>query len=159
MSRLLHYSAEPLGPLRRIEQRAGTAFPHDKPRGLWVSVEGPDDWREWCEAEGFGLDRLAHAHEVTLRPGARVLWLRGASDIDGFTARYGAPYGIGHGFHMTGIRWADVAADHQGIVIAPYCWERRLHHGADWYYGWDCASGCIWDPEAIEAVALLEKAA
>jgi hypothetical protein len=22
-----------------------------------------------------------------------------------------------------------------------------------WYYGWDCASGCIWDSAAVERVA------
>ena len=43
-SRLLHYSYLPIEQLRSVEQ----VTPNDgmKPRGLWVSVEGPDDW-EW----------------------------------------------------------------------------------------------------------------
>lgn len=48
--------------------------------------------------------------------------------------------------------WAAIGKLYDGIIIAPYLWERRLNGGAMWYYGWDCASGCIWNPRAISEV-------
>ena len=52
--------------------------------------------------------------------------------------------------------WPGVAAEGwAGIEIAPYIWARRLDGPARWYYGWDAASGCIWDPTAA-AVELTE---
>ncbi|QBI98814.1 hypothetical protein SEA_BOBBY_184 [Mycobacterium phage Bobby] len=48
------------------------------------------------------------------------------------------------------IDWGKVAADYGGIIIAPYQWSRRMD--PHWYYTWDCASGCIWNLEAIESL-------
>ena len=53
------------------------------------------------------------------------------------------------------IDWRLVAEEWQGIVIAPYLWERRFDSDARWYYSWDCASGCIWDHRAIAAIELI----
>jgi hypothetical protein len=33
-----------------------------------------------------------------------------------------------------------------------------LRMGLMWYYGWDCASGCIWDTSVIERVTLEPRA-
>ena len=46
------------------------------------------------------------------------------------------------------IDWTAVGKNHDAIVIAPYIWERRLD-GPMWYYGWDCASGCVWNATAV----------
>lgn len=29
-------------------------------------------------------------------------------------------------------------------------WNLRFHEDFLWYYGWDCASGCFWDPSILE---------
>ena len=85
---------------------------------------------------------------MVLSKEANLLWLSSAADIDSFTAEYGwAPEYIN--VSRIFVRWSRVAAAYQGMVIAPYIWERRLDHGASWYYAWDCASGCIWDARAI----------
>lgn len=39
---------------------------------------------------------------------------------------------------------------------APYQWRRRNERGFSWYYGWDCASGCIWRASAIREIRLIE---
>lgn len=148
--RLIHYSNALVGEVRSVSQSAARSY-FDKPRGLWVSVEGEDGWREWCISERFGLERLTHPHEVVLASNAKVLRLNGADEIDALTARYGcAP--MDYLPDVVGINWVRVAADYQGIIIAPYVWSRRLHEGSNWYYGWDCASGCIWDAAAVAAV-------
>lgn len=50
---------------------------------------------------------------------------------------------------MTG-RDPRVRQDYAGIEISPYQYECRFE--LTWYYGWDVASGCVWDKEAIRAV-------
>jgi len=54
------------------------------------------------------------------------------------------------------IDWEAVAKRYTGIEIEPYNWERR-NSGPNnnysmsmlWYYGWDCASGCVWELDAL----------
>lgn len=131
--------------------------PDTKPRGLWVSVgDGEDGWRAWCEAESFGLKRFQWVSEITFTDAANILWLSGADEIDRFHAEYvkGRDYERKPGWRWPprGIDWAGVAMKYDGIVIAPYVWERRHCETAGWYYSWDCASGCIWNPAILTIV-------
>ena len=48
------------------------------------------------------------------------------------------------------IRWEEVKTLWDGIIISPYNWKCRHSPSTEWYYGWDCASGCIWNVEAIK---------
>lgn len=156
MSKLIHYSHRRVKKVHSVPQHNR---PYFKPSGFWVSVEGNDDgWREWCQAESFGLERLSHEHEVILDDKANILYLKNAADIDEFHAKYKAPTFTSDKLRdRLYIDWARVAKDYQGIIIAPYCYERRLDSNAFWYYAWDCASGCIWDADAIKSVRLLPK--
>jgi hypothetical protein len=125
-----------------------------KPRGLWVSDDDcEENWREWCIGERFCLERLTHVHDVELVPDADVLILRSAFEIDAFTKEWRCDEGVLRDYAL---RWPDVQARYAGLIITPYIWARRLDGGADWYYGWDCASGCIWNPVAIASVTLRE---
>lgn len=117
--RLTHYADTPVGLIHSVEQVVPTFFsPHTKPEGFWVSVDGEDDWREWCLSEEFRLDRLTHVHDVVLAKDANILRLNGASDIDAFTQRFADR----KSYCEPCIRWHDVARDYQGIIIAPYVW-------------------------------------
>ncbi len=145
---LSHFTSRPgLTPHDVAQTKAGY-----KPAGLWVSVDGPDDWPAWCEREEFRDLTRQHEHRVTLASDARVLHLATVDDLRAFTRRFPDEY-----FGLLGfIDWAAVAAEYQGIVIAPYQWLARFELG--FYYGWDCASGCIWDPAAIASVELIREA-
>jgi len=124
-----------------------------KPRGLWVSDDTCEqNWRSWCEGESFGLDRLTHVHDVTIAASANILRLCCAYDIDDFTRVY-----RDGGETHAGINWLKVAAKYDGIIITPYIWSRRLDGDAFWYYGWDCASGCIWNSSAVAAINLRQQ--
>ena len=138
--RLLHYSAKPLqfDPARKYPDDD-----HWKPRGLWLSVEGEQDWREWCESESFG--DLTHASEAKLIANPNVLIIDTIGKLDDFNKQYG-----GDDDRTRSISWRPVKAAYDGIIIAPYRWERRLD--LMWYYGWDCASGVIWNLRAIASV-------
>lgn len=140
--KLLHYSATPFkfDPAHRYKNGE-----HYKPQGLWVSVEGDHDWRWWCEGENFQLKGLTHAAEVVLAPGANILVIDTVDKLDAFNLRFGN----GHPY-FADIKWDEVKALHDGLIIAPYQWRRRLD--LMWYYGWDCASGVIWNLSAVSNV-------
>lgn len=140
-----HHAATPITLLRHVEYKQCAGF---KPSGLWYSVDG--DWERWCKDEQFALHRLNALHSLEVDT-SRVLILSTIEDIDRFTETYqcnpcpNLKLMPGHS-----IDWIGVASRYSGIEIAPYQWERRLHLGTFWYYTWDCASGCIWDLNAIK---------
>jgi hypothetical protein len=164
--RLIHYSNEYITEVRSVEQAPlEKASRVDKPKGLWVSAEGDDDWPSWCRSEDFRLAGLSHPTQVILRPSARILRINGAEDLLKFHEAYSTvppwakkitpemldnlPYKNlpAPDFRGYAVRWLDLAQEYQGIIIAPYVWSQRLR--LSWYYGWDCASGCIWDSNAV----------
>ena len=147
--RLIHYSGEPLGELRVFCQRKDA-----KPRGLWFSCEGEDDWKRWCEAENFRSDRFSEASQIFIKEDANILLIDSVFGIDALTREFIAEPGEGAASFLSSyfIDWGKVSETYQGIIISPYQWSRRLEGGASWYYGWDCASGCVWDYAAIEKI-------
>jgi|SRR5882672_5015504 len=158
--RLIHYSAKPLTQASSRDQKRSPAEWDStfwKPRGLWVSVEGEDDWKQWCEAEQFSLNCFEHATQIILTPNANILRLTTPQELKTFSAQHSFnPYPEVSLHSLRGINWEDVAAQHQGIIIAPYHWSCRLNNDVFWYYGWDCASGCIWDASAIVSLIPIE---
>lgn len=143
---------------------------HPKPNGLWFDANG--GWKTWCEAEQFRLETIQYRHTVSILNGSRILRLRTAKEIDAFTRRYGRnrfsniqllqsgqeldAFTNGYGRNLfseiqqkfgTFILWEEVAEKHTGIIIIPY--SRARSQAYLWYYGWGCASGCVWDTSVI----------
>jgi hypothetical protein len=150
---LIHYSAVPLdfATLHDCHQEVPHHF--GKPHGLWFSVgDGDDGWRAWCEGEDFCVGSLVNCTEIILHDQANILRLSGVDDIDSFTEKYDCDMGAWAKGRKYAIDWHRVSEQYDGIIIAPYCYARRLDNGANWYYGWDCASGCIWKVAAIAEV-------
>lgn len=160
MTLLTHYTANPMcGDNLDLIQRTIDRGPlarddYFKPKGLWVSVDGPDDWKSWCEGEEFRLEQLKYAYRVTLRETARVLYIKTPEEIDEFTLKHG--FSLTASRYVHSIRWGDLKKDYDAIIIAPYQWSRRLSNHCFWYYPWDCASGCIWNMSIIETFELKE---
>jgi hypothetical protein len=163
--RLLHYTQTPLefDPDRTYTQPDPSDFA--KPVGLWVSVEGEDDWPSWCRAEDYCPERLACAQQVTLNPDADILHISSGVELEAFHDEWSVPGLLGHarGALSDGrpglpakafwaIDWPRLAEKYDGIIIAPYLYSHRLSTLTNWYYGWDAASGCIWNLAAIDAV-------
>jgi len=145
-----HYS---IGEVRHIDLRnKGQARDANcKPDGFWITPPNQDDnWEAWCVGEGWRCGHLTHVHEVEIDE-TTLLCLGSAESLDWFTAKYGN----GPRWN-TYIKWKEVALEYKGILITPYIWDRRLHDGSFWYYGWDCASGCVWDVSAIKDVRLID---
>lgn len=150
--KLVHYSDQVITvPRTRYSQRDVSMA---KPRGFWLSDDSDYGWRQWCEAEDFRTERLRYAHTVTLKQDANILYIQSDLELDNFTNKYGANGYLGM-FNITNmmcIDWFKVSKLYQGIIITPYLWQRRLDFGCGWYYGWDCASGCIRDTSCIETI-------
>lgn len=153
MTELMHYADQlvTLDRARTYQQHEPHSF--RKPQGFWVSVAGEDDWPSWCHSEEFCRDSLRCPHRVTLAPDSAILRLATPEALDDFARRYSVETEWERRYSRDRdnwpIDWANVVADYDGIIIAPYQWSRRYR---DWYYGWDCASGCVWNLDAIESV-------
>lgn len=158
----IHYSSSSATILMKtkIQQLADKDAFFMKPKGLWITPEYANyNWFEWSTSEEFRQGDLNFVHDVKFSSDARLLRLENAADIDAFTQTYG--FSIMDHFGLRsfsrrndGIYWDRVADQYQGILIPTYIWERRLMAGADWYYPWDCACGCIWDAAAVESITV-----
>lgn len=150
---LSHYSAKPwaLDPARTYVQ--STREP--KPRGLWLSVDGEQDWPTWCRSEDWGVASLAHRTALRLVGGHRVLTLDTPAALAHFTDVYGRPTTP----EFLYIDWPRVAASWDGLLIAPYQWSMRYDPHVPWYYGWDCASACVWNLGALEVLEPVDEGA
>lgn len=154
--KLYHYSnsvittvKEPSTPVRGHQSTKSPTLPY-KPRAFWVSVDDPDrdgyswGWADWCKAENFRLEDIKYRHRVVLSDPESLLWIASEAELLDFNEEYGQ--GQLDSFSSI-ILWTEVAEKYSGIIIAPYQWEQRLELA--WYYGWDCASGCIWDTSIV----------
>jgi hypothetical protein len=157
--KLVHYSDQIIDKLTPRDYCTIQFNVNAKPYGLWFSVEGEDienTWKDWCLANGFQLESLTYAHQITLKEDANILHLKTAEEIFEFTKSYpylrkqcDTPVGrkVTYSYELD---WSKVKTLYQGIIISPYQWDCRLHPHTTWYYGWDCSSGCLWDLNCIK---------
>ena len=139
-----------------VPQLVAMDYPHiarlaGKPNGLWYGIN--TSWHDWCETEmpDF-LGPYNHRIRVDY---SKILRIGCSAELVAFDQKYRAP-GT-NTYALEGIDWLRVREDYSGIEISPYQWEHRL--SMMWYYGWDVASGCVWDWNAILSVeeAPMEK--
>lgn len=123
-----------------------------KPRGLWFGFGNA--WIEWCRSE---MPQWVRQHTYEVEPnGANILMLKTEADFLAFNREYKADYYEEDGRRIEGMKillgidWPKLASEYAGIEIPVYLWKFRLHPEFMWFYGWDCASGCIWNVRDIE---------
>lgn len=161
--KLRHFSGTPVEKVVSKKQAQSGI----KPTGLWVSDEDDHGWFKWCKGERFRLEDLAYEYDVTLSDKANILYISNSSQLQAFQDRYidtrpeSVNYMLRHSPRpgeyspfVHELRWDLVAQDYDGIIITPYLWDERLGHKM-WYYGWDCASGCIWNAKAVKKIELV----
>jgi hypothetical protein len=111
-----------------------------KPKGLWYACGF--DWVEWCEGENFRLEGIKHKFVLDI-DFSDILVLDNNEKILDFSKKYGSD--TKHEYVM--INWKKVSEDYSGLEICPYSWGLRMK--LMWYYGWDVASGCIWNKDVV----------
>ncbi len=116
-----------------------------KPHGLWYAFGGA--WYDWCyDNEPEWVRKYAARLDVDE---SRILVVH---DIPAFSMKYAwRGHDVAHVLptHVPLIDWAAVASDGWlGVELPKYQWEHRFKF--TWFYAWDVASGCIWDPAALK---------
>ncbi len=150
ITNFVHFSDKPLVKDDLEHQRQ--AICEDKPVGLWISDESADiSWSAWCSDENFPLRKIAHKIELDLT--YPLLELSSYNSIVDFNNKYAAAFPWSQTGELRAINWYAVAQEYDGILITPYQWQAR--HEFFWYYGWDCASGCIWNPRLIKSIEVM----
>lgn len=133
----VHLSPTILRTLRASKQ---VPEPSSKPNGLWYScgnewIEFIRDQMRWRAQESY------YMYEIHVDLASMVV-IRDIHEFDAFQQRFGVPDEDGDMMP----NWAAVAREYGGVEICPYISARRM---VDWYYPWDVASGCVWDPAVI----------
>lgn len=140
---LSHFTAEPFALDREWQYDQQSRYGgYGKPRGLWLSDESDHGWKAWCTSEDWGVETLTHETRFTLAPSHNVLIIDTPEALIEFDQRYGDG-----DRYMRNIDWASIIEQYDGIIITPHQWELRLD--MLWYSAWDCASGCIWNLDAV----------
>lgn len=143
--KLVHYTSIDK-PLTKIEYRKQNLIIDIKPTGFWVSDDDEYGWRNWCHNECFRPENLELAYEITLVENHHVRIIKTSEEIKQWTRYYSRL-----NLHRFSLDWLAMRQEWDGLIITPYHWEIRLDPDHAWYYGWDCASGCIWNPAAIRS--------
>ena len=119
-----------------------------KPDGLWYSCG--DSWIEWIKLNLAGsLEKANYLYEVKL--GEEIIQISSDDEFDNFQSEFGFSSLDGGA-----INWKEIQEqEYNGIEICPHNRERREE--LDWYYKWDVASGCIWNPSGVSDIILLAE--
>ena len=127
-----------------------------KPKGLWYSHK--NEWVEWVRSEMPDWEK-EHLHLISLDY-TDIIRLKSHEDILKFSDIYAKPISTykdiinkENKLNYSTIDWYSVAKKYKGIEIIPYIYSAR--YDVMWYYGWDVASGCIWDSTAIKNIKRL----
>ena len=124
-----------------------------KPNGLWYCVGF--GWLDFTTSDFktfYTIGNRVHAFDISL-DGLNVLKITNYKDLVSFEKIYLVPDEQRY-MNKYSIDWAKVAENYDGIEIAPYIYEARHEH--PWYYGWDVASGCIWNTTNLKSKKLLQ---
>jgi hypothetical protein len=152
----VHMSKTPI-TLRNVSISQKTDM---KPKGLWYGFG--NEWIDWVRGNMPDLEGN-HVYHVIFPESKNVLKIKSVHEIMEFTKEYVAtnneinsylPGSSGYA-HAYGIKtgtmymdWEKVSKKYEGIEIYPYLYNAR--HELMWYYGWDVASGCVWNFSNIE---------
>lgn len=140
----LHYSRHPLVlPIDRLTHYGTSRRDFFKPIGFWYSAG--DAWLEWCKSEMPDWVGT-HVYEVDVSA-ANVLALTTPMAVKRFHEEYRVTTSPTGRFYN--IDWGRVAEKYDGVEIIPYHHSIRLDIELLWYYGWDVASGCVWNVDKI----------
>lgn len=116
-----------------------------KPIGLWYDID--NSWTEWCK--GNMPDWTYKNHFELEIDESKILIIDTKEKLLDFDKQYS----VSISKRVNGIcviDWVSVSNKYSGIEISPYRYDCRF--GLFWYYGWDVASGCIWNFDCIHSI-------
>lgn len=128
---------------------------------LWYQVG--DGWEQWAAGNSEGW--LHEVRTVLAVDPTRLLQIHTAQECGDFQKRYTArhlPQMQVLGSYLLGrsINWPAVMAEYDGLELTGFTYDWGIGWGAgthgtgsEWCYGWDCASGVVWN--AADSVRVL----
>lgn len=177
----IHMSGAKIPKLLPMEPPVGADDKPEVGRGFWYDLNG--EWIAWTGGNRFRFGRFYYAVEVDLsrvlcirdadqfdafeeeyktKPPIRrmmdgVVERLAGMELDEQERKFVDAFAIltsSDGLiNSHTIDWGRVAEKYGGIEIAPGLpWRFRTR--SKWYYTWDCASGVIWDVNAITGIEL-----
>lgn len=132
-------------PIYKIEKRQYIQKSDDKPNGFWYGFG--DKWIDWAEVAGPEY-KGKYVYEVDIKSSS-ILEIKNYPEIIEFTRKYRSRKQIIPGIIFS-IDWQKIELKYDGIEINPYIGQARNNEKTIWYYGWDVASGCIWNLDNID---------
>ncbi len=123
-----------------------------KPVGLWYSFGL--EWLDFIIDSGmdFYLDKKLHTFLIDTNE-LKILKISNIEEMGNFFNEFKENNDYSNLLslrNIAGIDWIKVSEIYDGIEIYPYLYEGRRKH--NWYYGWDVASGCIWNTEKLKHI-------
>jgi len=123
--------------------RNGLGFVCNKPPyGLWASaVDSEFGWREWCEGEGFKIESFNKSFEFELAENANILRVEHYSDIKDYASIVQVSI-----IPLYKIDYKRMMKDYDGLELINFGLNEV-------FYGWECESIIIWNPDVIIPIA------
>lgn len=155
--RKFHITNKKIESFEKVTQRENSV----KPVGIWYGIN--DAWMEWCAGEQQNWF-CPYIYEIKTKK-SKILTIENVAQFERFEDKYTMSCLSGiQGFpairNPTNLRlfdgqidWIKLSSEFSGLEIPNYLWEKRLN--SMWYYGWDCASGCVWDEDGIKEISLI----
>lgn len=145
----IHMSKKPF----ELEKRNFIQNKRMKPSGFWYGFGGA--WIDWVRSEMPDWEGK-YIYNVDIG-NTNVLQINTHMELMKFTREYQANSNEFGYIREDGesIDWKKVASKYDGIEINPYQFEARYQYM--WYYGWDIASGCIWNLNNVKLKLLTDK--
>jgi len=125
--------------------------PGRKPSGIWYACGL--DWIDWVLSEMPGwFSTNIYSLKIDKED---VRQIKTEDELVRFSRHWMLPnkkHWSQLDYPRNSIDWPSIANDYKGIEICPYQRSLRFDDSVGWYYGWDVASGCIWDTSCIISV-------
>jgi hypothetical protein len=129
-----------------------------KPLGLWVSDQHDDiNWPQWCVANYYNIHKLRFKTCLNVDI-TNVLVVDTEKKMEELQDKWSyVEIYRGSGPYLVHPDWDVLSQEYKGNIISPYQDKYRLDLKYQWYYGWDCASGCLWNLDCIKEVGTSEE--
>ena len=149
----IHMSKKPF----ELEQRTFAQKFWIKPSGFWYGFGS--EWIDWCRSEMpnwtgkyiYGVD-VNNINILRINTLLELMQFSREYQSNVSDTGYSTDYKREAG---ESIDWKMVASKYDGIEINPYQFEARMQYM--WYYGWDIASGCVWNLKNVKLKLLTDQ--
>lgn len=145
----IHMSKKPFELERRVYSQRIDA----KPTGFWYGLG--NEWIDWTRYEMPNwIGKYIYKVDIDK---SNILEIKTHRDLMVFNRQYQSLKSVTGYRREKGeaIDWDVISKKYDGIEINPYQQEARYQYM--WYYGWDIASGCIWNLNKVKLTLLTDN--